>query len=338
MNNQAAWITGKQAYPLKVDTAPMPKAGPGEVVIKNAAIAINPVDWKIQQIGFFLNNYPMVLGIDVAGEIYEVGPDVTQFKKGDRVISQAVSLETQDPSDGGFQLYTKCKTAVVSQIPDSLDFTSAAVLPLSISTAACCLFKKETLALPFPSVNPQPSNKSVLVWGGSSSIGASAIQLAVAAGLVVVAVASKHNIENVKALGAKHVFDYNSSTVTDDIVAALKGTEYAGVCDCIGSSASEKAWTPVYEKLGGRYGTVVPQPSDLPEGIEGSAVYAISVLHKDKDIGDAVWGKFIPEALEKGTYKAKPDPIVVGKGLEYVQEGMDRLKKGVSYGKIVVTL
>ena len=46
--NQAAWITAAKARPLKVDKGPEVKAGPGEIVIKNGAIAINPVDWKIQ--------------------------------------------------------------------------------------------------------------------------------------------------------------------------------------------------------------------------------------------------------------------------------------------------
>ena len=215
------------------------------------------------------------------------------------------------------------------------------MLPLSISTAAACLFKKETLALAPPSSTSSPpsanAGKSVLVWGGSSSVGASAIQLAAAAGVKVVSVASKHNIENVRELGAE-VFDYNSSSVVDDIVKALEGTTFAGVCDCIGSPDAAAAWAPVYKKLGGRYGTVMPGAQGLPEGIEGASVFAPSVALADRYVGEAVWGKYVPEGLEKGVFKAKPDPIVVGKGLEKVQDGIDRQKKGVSFGKVVVEL
>lgn len=65
----------------------MPKAEAGKVVIRNKAIAINPVDWKIQDYGLFIQKWPTVLGTDVAGEVVEVGEGVSNFKKGDRVIA-----------------------------------------------------------------------------------------------------------------------------------------------------------------------------------------------------------------------------------------------------------
>lgn len=83
--NQAAWLI-KADTPLKIDDAPLPTAGPGELVIKNAAIAINPLDCHMQHAGVFVQQWPSIFGCDVAGEVYEVGPDVGCFKKGDRVI------------------------------------------------------------------------------------------------------------------------------------------------------------------------------------------------------------------------------------------------------------
>lgn len=56
------------------------------------------------------------------------------------------------------------------------------------------------------------------------------------------------------------------------------------------------------------------------------------------DITKAVWGEFLPKALASGQFKAKPDPIVMRKGLEAIQEGMERHKKGVSAAKVVVML
>lgn len=87
MSNQAAWIMEAKAKPLKVDTAEMWKPGPGEVLVKNAAWAVNPVDWKIQEMGMFMEKYPNIPGVDSAGEIYEVGEGVTQIKKGQRVMA-----------------------------------------------------------------------------------------------------------------------------------------------------------------------------------------------------------------------------------------------------------
>ncbi|KAF2875313.1 oxidoreductase-like protein [Massariosphaeria phaeospora] len=309
-SNKAAWITEKSAHPFQVKDAELPKAGQNEVVIKNHAVAVNPVDWMM------LQKYPNVLGEDVAGEVYEVGDGVTHVKKGDRVMSHCFGLSSGDPQDAGFQLYTRCNALVVSKIPSSMAYTTAAVLPLSISTAAECLFKKEALALPLPTsaTNPKDTGKSVLVWGGSSSIGASAIQLAVGAGLKVVSVASAHNLQNLKNLGAAAALDYKSSSVVDDVVDALSGTEFAGVCDCIGTPDAIAAWAPVYKKLGGRYGSVMPQAQGIPEGMEGTSVFATLVATADRFVGEAVWGKWVPEALEKGTLKAKPDPMVIEGG------------------------
>jgi NADPH:quinone reductase-like Zn-dependent oxidoreductase len=252
--------------------------------------------------------------------------------------SHAFSLVASNPEEGGFQLYTKCNALVVQKIPSTISFNEASVLPLAISTAAACLFKKETLGLPLPSSNPSSTGKSVLVWGGSSSVGATAIQLAVGAGLKVVTVSSKHNLQNVKDLGATAAFDYNDPKVAQDIIAALEGTDFAGVCDTIGTEDAVAAWAPVYEKLGGRYGSVLPAAKSLPEGIQGASIFAPSVALADKYVGDVVWAKWVPEALEKGTLKAVPEPLVVGKGLDAVQKGYEKQKQGVSFRKVVIEL
>ncbi|OCK79131.1 GroES-like protein [Lepidopterella palustris CBS 459.81] len=336
--NQAAWITEARSRPLKVDAAPDAKAGPGEVVVKNAAIAINPVDWKIQEWGIFVQKYPNVLGEDIAGEIVEVGSGVSHLKKGDRAIAHCIGLMTNDPKNGAFQLYTVCDALTVSPIPSTLSFERGAVLPLAISTAAVGLFAKDRLALPFPTTGAsKPTGKSVLIWGGSSSVGATAIQLAVAAGVEVVTIASKHNLDFVKSVGANHAFDYRSSSVVDDIVAAVKGTDFAGVYDAIGSADAIKLWSQVIQKVGaGTFACTMPEPEGIPEGIKGGGITALTINNKDKDIGQAIWGKFIPEALANGSFQAKPDPQVITGGLSKIQEACDVLKKGISAGKVVV--
>lgn len=116
-----------------------------------------------------------------------------------------VGLATNDPKHSGFQLYTVYKDIVVSPIPDSLSS------PLSISTTATGLFKKGRLSLPYPTNASKPTGKDVLVWGGPSSVGSSAIQLAAAREVTVVMVASSHNLQYVKSLEAKHAFDYKIS-------------------------------------------------------------------------------------------------------------------------------
>lgn len=85
-SNQAAWLH-KANTPLEVGDAPMPTAGPKEIVVRNAAVAINPLDYHMQDSGVFVSQWPAIFGCDVAGEVHEVGSDVIgRFKKGDRVI------------------------------------------------------------------------------------------------------------------------------------------------------------------------------------------------------------------------------------------------------------
>ena len=64
--------------------------------------------------------------------------------------------------------------------------------------------------------------------------------------------------------------------------------------------------------------------------------FTIAVEHKE--VGNAVWGDFLPTALETGQIQAKPDPIVISGGLPQVQHGLDRQREGVSAAKVVVKL
>ncbi|OMP83238.1 Zinc-binding alcohol dehydrogenase domain-containing protein cipB [Diplodia seriata] len=341
--NQAAWLLEAKLKPLKVQDAPDPKPGPGEVVIKNAAVAINVrrIRWPRLVRGLFLKKFPYILGTDVAGTVEEVGEGVTRINKGQRVIAHMIGLATEDLADAAFQLYSKTLETVVSPIPDSLSFEDAAVLPLAISTAAAGLYQKPHLALPFPSTNPQPTDKTLLVWGGSSSVGATTIQLAVASGLKVVATASRKNHDFVKSLGAAAVVDYNSPGVVDEVLAAIdqQGGNIVGAYDAISEPASLKLIGAITDKLGVLpVAVVLPPPEGLTKTVEAKKIVAPSVALEHKEVGDAVWRKFVPEALASGQLKAKPDALVVGKGLERIQEAIDRQQAGVSAQKVVVSL
>ena len=159
----------------------------------------------------------------------------------------------------------------VAPIPSSLSFVQAAVLPLAISTASAGLYLPDRLALPLPSAtSPGPDkNKTILIWGASSSVGCIAVQLATASGITVFATASPRNFDFVRSLGAAQVFDYSKPDVVNDIIDALKGTELVGAYDVVGSPATVKKSAEVVKAIRGEgfvASTLVP-PKDLPDGI-----------------------------------------------------------------------
>lgn len=220
------------------------------------------------------------------------------------------------------------------------------------------LYAKDYLALPAPSASPahrSGSGMSILVWGGSSSVGAAAIQLAKASGLTVLATASARNLDALKSdMGVDHVFDYKSTNVVKDIVSTVKdlhssrGLEFAGIFDAISEpEIFKEALVPILDALKSegvisakKAAVVLPPPSDLPGDIEAKSVFAGLVLpgHGYDDVTRVVWEAFVPEALAAGVLKPLPSPLVVGKGLETIQGGIDQNKKGVSYKKVVVEL
>lgn len=136
---------------------------------------------------------------------------------------------------GGFQEYLIVNTRLACHIPDSMSFAEASVFPLGVGTAACALSAKGFLALPYPTIEPVHTGKTILIWGGSSSVGSNAIQLAKAAGFEVVTTSSPRNFDHVKSLGASKVFDSSSPRVIADIVAELDATDCAGIFHAAGS-------------------------------------------------------------------------------------------------------
>lgn len=369
--NAAAWMGAKHAQ-LEVGPAPYTHPRADEIVVKNHAVAINPVDWITQVVGnliFPWITYPFVLGSDLAGEVVEVGTAVTRFSVGDRVLAHAVGTDrTRNRSaEGVFQEYTVVLARMAAPIPRAMPYENAAVLPLALSTAACGLFQKDQLALHHPSVNPTPTGETLLVWGGSTSVGSNAIQLAVAAGYEVITTSSPRNFDYVTKLGASRVFDYRSTTVVDDLVEAFRGKTMAGalalghgsaepcadvVHACTGNTFVSMTSTPVsFQTLSRDRGlglqlprlvlrlmssTVSLQVKLRRRRIRAKSVFGTSLMNNE--VSTVIYEDFLPQALADGRYVAAPEPAVVGTGLERVQAGLDVQQHGVSAKKVVVLL
>ncbi len=361
--NTAAWLGAKQAK-LEVRPAPYTHPHENEIVVKNHAVAINPVDWIIQVTGngvYRWIKYPFVLGEDLAGEVVEVGSAITRFNVGDRVLGHAVGTDKSrnTSAESAFQAYTVLLAHMAAPIPGAMPYENDAVLPLALSTAACGLFQKDHLALQYPSATPTPTGKTLLVWGGSTSVGSNAIQLAVAAGYEVITTASPRNFDYVKKLGASQVFDYNSTTVVKDIIAAFQGKTLAGAL-AIGTGSAEPCVDIVHACNGAKFISMASPSVSFDKGMTVPVVLKlissnVSLQVKcrtrhirtkfifgntlmDNEVSRVIYGDFLPQALADGRYVAAPEPYVVGTGLEYVQTGFDAQRKGVSAKKVVVSL
>jgi NADPH:quinone reductase-like Zn-dependent oxidoreductase len=164
------------------------------------------IDYGKQSVGDLIAGwvkYPFVLGSDVAGEVVEVGEGIERFNVGDRVVALAAGMDKRSigAPEGASQLYSVVRDNLCSPIPDSMSYADASVIPLGVCTAACGMFMKDYSSLYYPKVTSKPTGEVYLIWGGSTSVGCNAIQLAVGAGYEVITTASPKNFAMLKSWG-----------------------------------------------------------------------------------------------------------------------------------------
>ena len=331
-SNKSAFVD-EAGKPLRIGEAAMPKPGANDIIVRNHAFAINTIDPSQAETGFMIKQYPAVIGHDLAGEVTDVGSSVARFKKGDRIIGHAWAFLTGQPEDGAFSLYSRVPASNAAILPNNIEYKQGVVLPLAIDTASGGLHKETHMKLDFPHLNATRNGKVVVVYGGSSSVGSAAIQLAVNAGYRVIATSSSKNFDLCRKSGASDVFDYKDPNVAADIAKAIGKDRFVGLYNAIGIPESLDIVTPIMLKLGGGIvANTKPPPERLPEHVEVKFVLGVG------DFSFPIWENFVAEALEGGKLKCLPEPLVVGKGLEGLQEAFELRKGDVSGQKVVVEL
>ncbi|KAI0763244.1 GroES-like protein [Irpex lacteus] len=249
MSSHKALVFTGPAEPFKLIERPTPKPGPGQVLVKNVAVALNPADYVIHNIGAWVDHYgyPALIGLDGAGEVVAIGEGVVGLNIGDRVLYQSLF----HPDTLTAQEYTLADAVQVARVPPKLSFDEAATVPLGFSTAAVGLYqevkRRGGLALMAPWEEGglhKYAGKPVIVAGGASSVGQYALQLLKLSGFSpIIATASKHNEAYVKAAGATHVIDYHNVSYAD-LPAAVKmitAESVSVVYDASGSPDAQKA-------------------------------------------------------------------------------------------------
>ncbi|HEV2577569.1 MAG TPA: NADP-dependent oxidoreductase [Acidobacteriaceae bacterium] len=223
---------------LKYEDFPDPKPGPGEVLVAVRAASINPVDLKMRSGAAkerFPVTFPGILGRDAAGVVRALGEGVDQFAVGDRVFALAW---------GTYAELCVVKAADLAKVPDGVEMTTAAAVPL-VSCTGDELIREATGVQP---------GQTILLTGAVGSVGRCALFAAQEIGAKVIAGVRKNQIDEAKSLGAIDAIDLSS-----DAAIAKLGTVDA-VADAVGGEVASKLLGKV--KPGGNYGSVLGQPKD----------------------------------------------------------------------------
>ena len=221
---------------MKYEDFPDPVPAKGEVLVRVAAASINPVD-LIQRAGgtaaFFPVEFPGVIGWDVSGTIEALGPDVTEFRVGDRVLAWAFHT---------FAELCAVSTAVLARVPDGLDLQEAAALPLAGITGSQLISVASGLQ----------SGQSVLVSGANGPVGRSAVFAAKERGAYVVAGVTSQQLEAAKDVGADEV-------VPLDVIEAFNALpEFDIIANCVRGDMAARLMAKA--KAGGVFATVTGAP------------------------------------------------------------------------------
>lgn len=203
----------------------MPKIKEDELLIKVSAVALNPSDYQTAE---YLQgeNLNIVLGLDIAGEVVEVGENVQKFKKGDRVF---YIREINNPY-GGFAEYAVTPERFACKIPDNLNYTEAAMLPGAGFTAYHIMFQRFHLQ----------NEKTILIHGGAGGVGSYAIQIAKLHQLKVLVTCLERDKKYAQELGADIVIDFQNEDVYKRISEETNNQGVDYVISTIGSDGATK--------------------------------------------------------------------------------------------------
>ncbi|KAK2041993.1 alcohol dehydrogenase GroES-like domain-containing protein [Colletotrichum somersetense] len=325
---------------LEVQNVTTPQPGPGELLIKNEFIALNPIDSKLIKLALFPTPYPAIHGLSYGGTVAAVGSDVTGFKVGDKVAA-AKAGGASGNKFSAFQENVVSLEATASKIPASVDLRIPVSLIGNFATTVGLFNEHLGLERPDP-VGKAPSNgKKILVYGGTSSFGSFATQYLAQAGYQVVTTTSPPHRDLVAKLGAVHVVDHTQSQ--DAIVKELVAQ---GTYDYVVDSISLK---PTYDILaqvvaaqgGGKIHALLPPPdgSSFPEGVTAEFASWSQPLGKPENSELLKWayGTYFSQAVANDKIVTLPWRKIDG-GLGGLNEAVDVLFKGVSGVKVGVEL
>jgi NADPH2:quinone reductase len=236
---------------LKLEEVPDPQPGPGQVVVRVHAVGVNPVEAYIRTGTYAAKpNLPYTPGGDSGGVVLAVGPGVKRLKAGDRVYTTA-SLT------GTYAEQALCDEAKVQRLPDHVSFEQGAALGIPYGTAYRGLFQR---------AEAKPA-ETVLVHGASGGVGTAAVQLARAAGMVVIGTAgSEDGMKLVMEQGAHHALNHATEGYLDELMKLTEGRGVDVIIELLANKNLARDLTVLARKgrvaVIGNRGTIEINPRD----------------------------------------------------------------------------
>ncbi|GAK71755.1 putative NAD(P)H--quinone oxidoreductase [Agrobacterium rubi TR3 = NBRC 13261] len=310
---------------MAFSTGPLPSPKVGEILVRVQAAGINRPDVAQRQ-----GTYPApkdaspVLGLEIAGEVVALGEGVSEFKLGDHVCALA--------NGGGYAEYCVVPVGQALPFPKGYDAVKAAALPETFFTVWANLFQMAGLT----------EGESVLIHGGSSGIGTTAIQLAKAFGAEVYTTAgSKEKCDACEKLGAKRAINYRDEDFVEVIKAETGGKGVDVILDMIGASYFEKNLSSLAKDgclsiiafLGGN----IAEKVDLrPIMVKRLTVTGSTMRPRTADEKRAIRDELVAEVwplLEAGTIAPVIHDVI---DFDQVAEGHRLMESSSHIGKIVM--
>lgn len=312
---------------------PDPVPGPGEVVLKVKACSLNYHDlFTLRGMPGIKLGMPLIMGIDVAGDIAALGPDVTGWKIGDRVMVDPINRKLGkllgEAMDGGLAEQVKVAAAQLIPLPADVSYEAAAALPVAYGTAYRMMVARGKIV----------AGEKVLILGASGGVGTCCVQLAKLAGAhVVVAASSEDKLARLKALGADDGINYKTGDFMKEVHRRYGKPKFFGGAtgmDVVVNFTGGDTWVPSLRCLrnDGRLLTCGATAGfDPKEDIRYIWTFELNI------VGSNGWLPADLEALLGLVRSGKLQPVIDQTlALKDAREAFRRLDERAVFGKIIV--
>ena len=311
---------------------PDPVVCEGHVVIRVGATSINYHDvFTVRGMPGIKVPMPMIIGLDIAGEVIEVGAGVSGWKKGDRVLVNPLNKKKGlmgEMMHGG--LAEKCLVAADQLIamPDQVTYEQAASLPVAYGTAHRMIITHNTIK----------KGDKVLVLGASGGVGTGCVLLAKMLGAEVIACASSADkIQRLKDLGADHVINYKetdfSKWANEKFGKPQRRSNEGGV-DVVINFTGGDTWAPTLRcvKRGGKILVCGATAGyDPKEDLRYVWSFEIQIIGSNSFYDENL--KALMDMIQQGTMKPVIDEVLP---LERAAEGLRLIENREVFGKVII--